>query len=130
MNKTFSTYQEKKPWHGVDRKSISWFPKINEELCNGCGLCLLTCGNAVFKWNMTQNRPVVTVEQNCVPGCTTCGKVCPESAITFPEDPKKFLRGVAIKYKIYPNVKQELAERMAKFPNHLLNATGGNKDGK
>ncbi|MEM4213267.1 MAG: hypothetical protein QXO63_03035 [Thermoplasmatales archaeon] len=119
-----------KPWHGVERKEISWFPTVNDLACTGCGLCLLTCGNAVFKWNVNENRPIVAEEKNCVLGCTTCGKLCPESAISFPEDPKKFVRNLAIKYKIYPKVKQELAERMIKFPDHLVNTLGGNSHGK
>ncbi|MGC8617920.1 MAG: 4Fe-4S dicluster domain-containing protein [Thermoplasmata archaeon] len=109
-----------KLWHGVKREEISWYPMIDQQLCTGCGLCILTCGNSVFRWNDKENRPLVSAEQNCVLGCTTCGKVCPEKAISFPEDPKGFMRKLVIKYKIYPLVKQELEQRLEKFPDHVV----------
>lgn len=42
-------------------------------------------------------------------------KVMPEDAMTFPDDPKRFLRTIIIKEKIYPNVKKELMERLSKY---------------
>jgi NAD-dependent dihydropyrimidine dehydrogenase PreA subunit len=114
----------KKSWHGVDRIELEWYPSIDEEACTGCGLCVTSCGNSVFKWDIHDGRPVVAVSQNCVLGCTTCGKVCPENAITFPADPATFIRSAAIKYKIYPEVKRELTGRLAKFPDHIVERAG------
>ncbi len=82
---------EAKRWHGVDRSIFQWFPMINYEACTSCGLCYLTCGNNVFAWSVDKNLPVVANPGNCVLGCTTCGKLCPENAITFPDDPKNFI---------------------------------------
>ena len=83
-------------------------------------MCLLSCGNAVFKWDGSRNRPIVSAEKNCMVGCTTCAKVCPEDAITFPSDPKKFVRQVMIQHKVFPAVRKELDERLTKFPDHAL----------
>lgn len=115
-----SGQQIKKSWHGVDRFNLAWYPIINLSACTGCGLCVLTCGNSVFQWNTTEKKPVVALPQNCVLGCTTCGKTCPQNAISFPEDPKIFIKGLIIKYKIYPKVREELSARLAKFPDHIV----------
>jgi NAD-dependent dihydropyrimidine dehydrogenase PreA subunit len=115
----------KKSWHGVDRMNLEWYPSIDEEACTGCSLCIISGGNSVFKWNLLDGKPRVAVPQNCVLGCTTCGKVCPEDAITFPSDPSTFIKSVAIRYKIYPRVKEELEDRLRKFPDHVVGKGGG-----
>ncbi len=120
----------KKLWHGVYRTQLSWYPTINDDACTGCGLCLLTCGNSVFKWNLQEGMPLVASPQKCVLGCTTCGKVCPDGAISFPENPATFIRNVIVKYKVYPKVKEDLNEGLAKFPDHLVDSHGGDKNGK
>ncbi len=107
-----------KKWHGVDRLELNWSPSVDLDKCTGCGLCLLSCGNAVFKWDASDNRPIVAAEKNCVVGCTTCAKVCPEDAITFPSDPKTFVRKVMIQHKVFPAIRRELDERLSKFPDH------------
>jgi NAD-dependent dihydropyrimidine dehydrogenase PreA subunit len=107
-------------WHGIERSLLEWYPTIDSTKCNDCGMCILTCGNDVFRWNMDRNEPLVQNPGKCVIGCTTCGKLCPEDAISFPDDPKKFVRGIILKYKIFPKVKQDLEERIRKFPDHSV----------
>jgi len=34
---------QKPVWHGVLRKEINWHPRVEDELCIGCGLCVLGC---------------------------------------------------------------------------------------
>ncbi len=116
---------EKGTWHGVDRKGLNWSPSIDYSKCTRCGLCILTCGNDVFGWNMAESLPVVTNPGKCVLGCTTCGKICPEDAITFPDDPKVFIRNVVTKYKVFLTVKKELEERLNKFPDHAVHTPDG-----
>ncbi len=69
--------------------------------------------------------PIVANPGNCVLGCTTCAKLCPEDAITFPDDPKKFIRSIIIKEKVYPTVKRELGERLNKYPDHKVSIEKG-----
>jgi len=114
-----------KKWHGLERNLFIWHPDINYDACNSCGMCIVTCGSNVFSWNIERNKPSIENPGNCIIGCTTCGKLCPENAITFPEDPKVYVRKIITSYKIFPNVKKELNERLLKFPDHALN--GGTK---
>ncbi|GGP19991.1 hypothetical protein GCM10007981_06060 [Thermocladium modestius] len=108
-----------KAWHGVDRSRYVWYPKIDYDKCSGCGLCILTCGNDVFRWT-NKGVPLVANPGSCVLGCTTCAKLCPEDAISFPSDPRRFLQGIIVKEKIFPTVKKELAERLIKYPDHRV----------
>lgn len=109
-----------KKWNGVDRSSFVWNPTIDESKCTNCGLCLLSCGAGVFAFSKTTGKYLVLRPGNCSVGCTTCGRVCPEEAITFPEDSKKFVKAAVVKYKIFPSVKTALDERLEKFPDHIV----------
>jgi NAD-dependent dihydropyrimidine dehydrogenase PreA subunit len=109
-----------KIWHGVNRAEIEWAPVIDYSKCTDCGLCLLSCGNAVFGFSKSQQKYIVANGGNCVVGCTTCGKVCPEQAISFPADSTKFTKAVIVKYKIFPTVTKELKARLDKFPDHVV----------
>ncbi|MCG1667101.1 MAG: ferredoxin family protein [Thermoplasmata archaeon] len=109
-----------KKWHGYDLNNESWWPIIDYEKCNNCGMCLLTCGNKVFLWSENENKFIVGNPSNCVLGCTTCSKLCPVDAISFPEDPKKFILKLLMKYKIYPKIKEELNIRLKNYPDHLV----------
>lgn len=111
---------ETKTWHGINRSELEWFPTIDYNKCDGCGLCILTCGNDVFRWIKAEEIPKVSNPMKCVVGCTTCSRVCPEDAISFPSDPKIFVRNVITHYKIFPKVKEELNARLQKFPDHLI----------
>jgi hypothetical protein len=77
----------------------------------------------VFRWYPEGNLPIVANPGNCVLGCTTCAKLCPEDAITFPDDPKKFIHSIII--KVYPTVKRELGERLNKYPDHKVSIEKG-----
>jgi len=68
----------------------------------------------------TTGKYLVLRPGNCSVGCTTCGRVCPEEAITFPKDSKKFVKAAVVKYKIFPSVKTALDERLEKFPDHIV----------
>ena len=117
-----------KQWHGVGRSNFVWHPTIDESKCTNCGLCLLSCGSGVFAWVKAENKYIVANPGNCAVGCTTCGRVCPETAITFPEAPEKFVKRAMSKYKVLPTVKKELQARLEKFPDHVIK--GGDTRGE
>ncbi|MGC8661978.1 MAG: 4Fe-4S dicluster domain-containing protein [Nitrososphaeria archaeon] len=109
-----------KMWHGVERSHYQWFPVINYEACTGCGMCLLTCGNNVFAWSSDKDAPVIANPGSCVLGCTTCGKLCPEYAITFQGDPKEFVGKLIRENRIFPEVRRELDARLKAHPDHVV----------
>jgi CDP-4-dehydro-6-deoxyglucose reductase len=73
-----------KAWHGVPREDIDWWPTVNEDVCIGCGTCVVSCGRQVYKFDFERKKAVVADPMNCMVGCTTCSVSCPTSAISFP----------------------------------------------
>ena len=60
---------------------------INEAICKGCELCISVCPKNVLKLSDTTTNesgynPVIVVNDDCI-ACTSCGKMCPECAITI-----------------------------------------------
>lgn len=73
-----------KPWHGIPREEIAWYPTIVAERCLGCGLCVTSCGRQVYRFDYENNVAVVAHPLNCMVGCSTCATLCPREAIEFP----------------------------------------------
>ena len=97
------------PWHGVPRDEINWYPKLDEGLCMGCGLCATGCGRAVFAYDYERQKAVVVEPLHCMVGCVTCANVCPEGAISFA--PLQQLHKLIKQKKVLLRVKkQELPE--------------------
>jgi len=70
-------------WRGYPRESIPWFPSVNEEMCDGCGICLKLCSTHCLA--LTENGKVWVADPfACVVGCSSCANVCKLKAITFP----------------------------------------------
>ena len=68
--------------HGnIPREAIKWFPRIDQDLCTQCGVCVEFCHRGVFAMN---DRTEVANPYSCVVGCNGCRSQCPEGAITFP----------------------------------------------
>jgi len=64
------------PAEDLDR-NFKILPKINEQLCAGCGRCYVSCYDAAHQaidWDAEKRRP--SVNDNCV-GCHLCINVCP-----------------------------------------------------
>ncbi len=70
-------------WHGVPRKSIEWYPIVDEDKCIGCKMCFATCGKKVYR--MADDKSKVISPYSCVVGCQTCMNLCLSDAITFPD---------------------------------------------
>lgn len=70
-------------WQGIPREQIPWFPNIDADLCNGCGLCLKLCSpHALIATD--KNKVQVGDPFKCVVGCSSCATICKPKAITFP----------------------------------------------
>ncbi len=70
-------------WRGHPRESVSWFPTVNDELCDGCGVCLKLCSTHCLA--PTEEGKVWVVDPfACVVGCSSCAGICKPKAITFP----------------------------------------------
>lgn len=70
-------------WRGYPRESIPWFPTVNDDVCNGCGVCLRLCSTHCLMPTDT-NKVRVADPFACVIGCSSCANVCRPKAITFP----------------------------------------------
>jgi hypothetical protein len=61
-----------------------WYPVIDYSRCVGCKQCHDFCLFGVYAVDAA-GRVSVTQPDNCKPGCPACARVCPASAIIFPE---------------------------------------------
>jgi CDP-4-dehydro-6-deoxyglucose reductase len=105
-----SNPQFTQPWHGIPRDQITWHPVVNPEVCNGCGLCVTSCGRNVFRYDYGTRKSVVFLPEQCMVGCTTCANTCTEQAISF--QPLSDLRVLIKRNKILQRVKKvELLDR-------------------
>jgi len=85
-------------WRGYPREQIPWFPTVNEDLCDGCALCLRLCRTHALGGG-EDGRVRVEDPFACVVGCSSCANVCKPGAITFP--PRTLLDA----YKTFPKSK-------------------------
>lgn len=100
-----------KPWHGIPRKEITWHPRVEEDLCMGCGLCVTSCGRQVYEYDAERRKSVVAEPLHCMVGCVTCANLCPEQAISFP--PLTTLRRLVKDHKLVQRARKELRQRPA-----------------
>jgi MinD superfamily P-loop ATPase len=96
----------KSTWRGLPRETIVWHPTVIAESCNGCGLCVTTCGKNVFSFDYEVNKPVVAAPQACMVGCTTCAVLCPQDALEFPS--VGYVRQIVRKNKLVTQAKNML----------------------
>lgn len=97
-------------WHGIPRRDIPWFPRVDADVCIGCTLCYATCGRGVYE--MRENKAVPANAMSCMVGCSTCATVCPVQAISFPD--RELVWKLEREHKIFKVVRQEAAAKMAK----------------
>ena len=60
--------------------------RIDQELCTGCGWCVLSCPMDVIRMDKETNKAVVMYVEDCM-YCGFCID-CPEDAITIQPGPK------------------------------------------
>lgn len=83
-----------KTYMGIPREKIPWAPRIDAQVCAGCGVCVETCPNEVLVLDEEAGIAKVINPNNCVVLCDKCAGFCPEDAISFPdkEEFKQLLR--------------------------------------
>jgi NAD-dependent dihydropyrimidine dehydrogenase PreA subunit len=69
---------------GIPRDAIPWFPTVDPDKCINDGVCIEFCVNDVFAQDDIST--VVANPLNCVVGCSSCARVCPSDALTFPDE--------------------------------------------
>lgn len=72
-------------WRGIRREEIPWYPTIDAEKCSGCRTCIDFCSNDVLEFDGDRQKARVRTPYNCVVECSTCGRLCPSEAISFPD---------------------------------------------
>jgi NAD-dependent dihydropyrimidine dehydrogenase PreA subunit len=82
---------------GIPRREIKWFPRIDQDLCTQCGVCVEFCHKGVFA---AKDRTEVVRPHSCVVGCKGCESQCPSGAISFPtlRDLRAMLRKLREEY--------------------------------
>lgn len=77
----------------IPREKIPWYPRVKEELCTGCGICVEFCHREVYELS---EKALVKNPFNCVVGCTGCVSKCSAGAISFPTlmDLREILKAV------------------------------------
>ncbi len=95
-------------WMGLEREKIDWHPQIDENKCDGCGLCVEGCDREVMDLEPLQDKAVVVNPYNCKVGCTTCGVYCLQDAISFP--PKEYVRHLIREYGLAQKSKNKRKE--------------------
>lgn len=53
---------------------------LDEQLCDGCGICVADCPMDVFKLDPVTHRAVVVYSEDCW-DCFLCRDICPRKAI-------------------------------------------------
>jgi len=81
---------------GIPRKEIPWYPAIDHDKCDSCGICIDFCQLKVYSCNNDKVR--VSDPYNCVVGCIGCEDKCPNEAISFPST--EVIDIVRKKYKV------------------------------
>lgn len=62
-------------------ESHPYVAKVNEELCNGCGICVAVCPYNAIKIAKKDRRSIIVVDEVLCKGCGACVGSCPSKAI-------------------------------------------------
>lgn len=58
--------------------------KLDQELCNGCGICVAVCPQDVLRMDEATKKAVIKYPDDCV-ACWSCEFFCPVSCIEVSE---------------------------------------------
>jgi CDP-4-dehydro-6-deoxyglucose reductase len=97
-------------WKGIPREEIDWCPRIDENRCVGCGMCVTSCGREVFGYDEIKRKATVVNPLYCMVGCTSCSVWCVFNAISF-RDPQ-YVKDLIIEKNLLSLARQELKQRL------------------
>lgn len=65
--------------------------KFNEDICKGCGLCVVACPKKIIelnkeKINVKGYQPAYCIDDDACIGCGNCAIMCPDSVIEVERD--------------------------------------------
>ena len=98
-----------KPWHGIPRAEIPWFPSVDPDVCIGCGTCVISCSRSVYRFDFVEKKAVVADPMHCMVGCRTCASTCPANAISFP--PGQVVLDLELRPEVRHSIEDELLAR-------------------
>jgi len=77
-------------YEGLPRSKIPWDPKIDYNKCTVCGKCVEFCHMTAFKTEIINDKKKTTLvtPNRCVVFCRGCESICPQSAISHPDETK------------------------------------------
>jgi NADPH-dependent glutamate synthase beta subunit-like oxidoreductase len=55
--------------------------EVNEELCSGCGICVLLCSYEAIKLDRSDDKPIAVINELRCKRCGVCVAACPSVAI-------------------------------------------------
>ena len=97
-------------WKGVPREEINWHPKIDENKCVGCGMCVTSCGRDVFGFDAEKKKSFVVNPLQCQVGCTSCHVWCIYDAISFPDS--QYVKDLIREKKLLVVAKNQLTKKL------------------
>ena len=98
-----------KPWHGIPRSEIPWFPTVDPDVRIGCGSCVVSCSRGVYRFDFDRKKSVVADPMHCMVGCRTCASTCPANAISFP--PAQVVLDLELRPEVRHSIEDELLAR-------------------
>ena len=64
-------------------------PKVDEEKCKGCGVCIDFCPEHIIKIVEKNGKKKAEIDRDFCKGCMICASVCPLKAITIEKEEEK-----------------------------------------
>ena len=81
------TEMPEEEYEGIPRNKIPWDPKIDYAKCTTCSKCVEFCHMQAFKTTTINGKKKITVNPSrCVVFCRGCEEICPQEAITHPDE--------------------------------------------